>query len=514
MSTIFFALPDSGNWLVHIIAWLVKITSSVGFGVILFTLLLKLITLPFDFLSRASMRKNSLKMEEMRPELERLQKQYANDKNLYNQKMMALYKKNGYSMWGSCLPTILTLVIFIVAINGFNRYSQFSNQSYFYNMTQSYNQVIYDGFNEVEEYVTKDANGDVVLDVEKLYALTGGVDGDHNYTDANGSNLVVNHRDTGSKSENGVNEKYANLTVKTDGYMDVSFDLTIKEENTVITYHPGNYKYQAKDTYLSGNTEIFYKETVESDAVNYDDFRTAEINRILAEDPTAVVDVNKIANDFIKNVCEYQAAETYRAEQDSFLWIKNIWASDIPWKHPVAKDAAEFNKINRTNIGNDEYAALTAKLSYEKTQANGYLILVVLTVATSFLSQWITTRSQKAQMELQTVDGQGMQTQKMMMWMMPIMMAVFAFIYTSAFAIYIILSSVLGLATTLLINLIVDRKYKSKSGKTEVVRSKVHTPKAEPKKKEEKKKGGLFAKKEEPAKKDFLSGLADKKKRK
>lgn len=31
-----------------------------------------------------------MKMEEMRPELEKLQKQYANDKQLYQQKMMAL----------------------------------------------------------------------------------------------------------------------------------------------------------------------------------------------------------------------------------------------------------------------------------------------------------------------------------------------------------------------------------------------------------------------------------------
>ena len=80
------------DWLGEIIKWLVQIGGSIAVGIILFTLVLKIITLPFDFFSRLSMRKNSLKMEEMRPELERLQKQYANDKVLYNQKMMALYK--------------------------------------------------------------------------------------------------------------------------------------------------------------------------------------------------------------------------------------------------------------------------------------------------------------------------------------------------------------------------------------------------------------------------------------
>ena len=68
-----FAKPEGGGFLVDIIYWLVTITSSVALGVVLFTLILKLITLPFDYISRASMRKNNLIMEQMRPELEKLQ---------------------------------------------------------------------------------------------------------------------------------------------------------------------------------------------------------------------------------------------------------------------------------------------------------------------------------------------------------------------------------------------------------------------------------------------------------
>ena len=89
---IFFATPQSASWLVDIVIWIVKISSSIVLGVVLFTVLLKLITLPFDIISRVQTRKNSLIMERMRPELEKLQKQYANDKQLYQQKMMAEYK--------------------------------------------------------------------------------------------------------------------------------------------------------------------------------------------------------------------------------------------------------------------------------------------------------------------------------------------------------------------------------------------------------------------------------------
>ena len=40
MSEIFFTPPESENWLVNIIMWIVGICSSIGWGVILFTVLL------------------------------------------------------------------------------------------------------------------------------------------------------------------------------------------------------------------------------------------------------------------------------------------------------------------------------------------------------------------------------------------------------------------------------------------------------------------------------------------
>ena len=59
-----FAKPETGSFLVNVILKLVTFTGSVALGIVLFTLILKLITLPFDYISRASMRKNSIIMEE------------------------------------------------------------------------------------------------------------------------------------------------------------------------------------------------------------------------------------------------------------------------------------------------------------------------------------------------------------------------------------------------------------------------------------------------------------------
>lgn len=116
-----FGDPAALGWIGRIIKALIEGCSSIGVGIILFTLILKAVTLPFDIYSRISTKKNALKMEKMRPELEKLQRQYANNQALYNQKVQAIYKKQGYGMLSTCLPTLVTLVIFIIVINQFQR---------------------------------------------------------------------------------------------------------------------------------------------------------------------------------------------------------------------------------------------------------------------------------------------------------------------------------------------------------------------------------------------------------
>ena len=78
-------------------------------------------------------------------------------------------------------------------------------------------------------------------------------------------------------------------------------------------------------------------------------------------------------------------------------------------------------------------------------------------------STLIMNKQQKTQMQLSSVDGENSQaasTQKMMTWMMPIMFGIFAFIYSAAFSIYMITSSLLSTGFTLLINLCVERAFK------------------------------------------------------
>ena len=111
LSQIFIPVYDTNlnnvelTGLTKLVANIIEIFSFGGYiaiGILLFSLLLKIIPLPLDIYSRVANKKNALRMERMRPELEKLQKQYANNKELYQKKMMALYKKEGYSTFAAC----------------------------------------------------------------------------------------------------------------------------------------------------------------------------------------------------------------------------------------------------------------------------------------------------------------------------------------------------------------------------------------------------------------------------
>ena len=476
MQIINFAYPEIGNVFSRIFMWLVNGTSIVA-AIVLFTIGLKIITLPFDYVSRRSMRRNSLLMEEMRPELEKLQKQYADNKQLYQQKMMALYKKNGYSMFGSCLPTILTLVIFIIAINGFSAYSRFQNKEYVYDMSLSYNSVVYDGISADGEYIVEKEDGSKSIVIEKFKDKTSPIQ-----IDNGGEKYEIYFTDTvtGDYVEkiDGVDTilgKKGDLQVHTEnGYTNYKIEYIVLNDGTTKTSEP-------IFSVISG--VIDKKEDLKLDGKSYTQYVTAK----QAEN----AEFTMTEEQFIREIQRERAAETFREENASFLWVKNIWVSDSAFKKAVETDWSSFKSTHQyegnTNFGENEYNELLTNLGREKTQANGYFILVILTAGVSLISQLVMNKTQKAQMELQTVDGQGAQTGKIMKWLMPIMMAVFAFMYTAAFSIYIILSSLISLGTTFLINFMVDKKYKKqKASKDNKVRGRVYTPKQEEKAEEKK----------------------------
>jgi YidC/Oxa1 family membrane protein insertase len=144
------------NFLGKIVQWLIEGVGIIGLGVVLFTVILKTIVLPLDVYSRVKSKQQSLLMKKMRPQMEKLQKQYANDSQMYNQKVMELQKKSGYSIFSACVPTIVSLVIFMLVFSSFSTYSQYANLTTYNNMVDAYNA-------SVTEYVLSDTNSNGFL---------------------------------------------------------------------------------------------------------------------------------------------------------------------------------------------------------------------------------------------------------------------------------------------------------------------------------------------------------------
>lgn len=419
------------NWIGKLIRTIIeKPGYNVGVGVIIFTLLLKLITLPFDIISRVSSKKNSIKMEKMRPELERLQKQYAKNKQLYQQKVMALQKKSGYSPMASCLPSIISIVIFMVVIGAFNTYSKYATNSLFAKMTNSYNKVLEQKVDE--EIINISETSDTVYYLNKDLKF---------YTDK------LEASDIGKIIEKNEN------------------DYTLKD---IEEKYNELYKLVIQDKDLKDEYESFFDiQNEKADGLKLDGLTKTE-DELLNEIITNLINEfdESYINEYVLKDAQLAAKETFNKEKNSFLWIKNIWEPDTSYKHPLGGFSSLKDSLGK-NFKADYYE-LTAQMSKEKKQANGYYVLIVLSIGVMVLSQIIAGKDQKTQLDLGSVEGQEGtmgQTQKMMKFIMPVMFGIFAFIYTSAFSIYMIVSSLFSTVSTLLISLIVSKVFKNKEKK-------------------------------------------------
>ncbi len=435
-----FGMPSSLNlnWIGQFIKILIESFGSIGLGIIMFTVVLKLITLPLDIYQRVSMKKNNLKMERMRPQLEKLQRQYANDKALYSQKMQALYKKEGYSMFSSCLPTIVTMVIFIIVIGQFSNYSRYTNLVMINNMADAYTQ-------KVEQLVEEDTNGYFYVETDeknqtKTIYLSNKLFETNEYFSALRADGVT------QTAIDEKNAKYVSKDINACGKL-------LKEYN-----EKGYNYYLASEKFVETNG-VF---TINWDGWDKNTITEEQINENVTTDVVEFV-YELYRDEKIKPLARENAKQSYEKDAPSFLWVKNLWVPDLPWKHPVFEKLSEYDFYSQLDGSaknkQAEYEEITAGLSKEKSDANGYLILVVLSIGVMLLSQFIMNKTQKAQLELQSVDGQAAQTSKMMMWMMPIMFGFFAFIYTASFSIYMVVSSLLSTASTLLINFIVEKRF-------------------------------------------------------
>ena len=101
------------SWIAHPIMDLVKFlfrcVGNWGVAIILMTLIVRIILLPFNIVSYKSMKK----LQTIQPRLKALKERYKDDQENLNKETMKLMKDSGANPIGGCLPMILQIPVFV-----------------------------------------------------------------------------------------------------------------------------------------------------------------------------------------------------------------------------------------------------------------------------------------------------------------------------------------------------------------------------------------------------------------
>ena len=383
-------------------------------AVILLAVIVRVIFSLVDIVNKRFTMKNAQINEKMKPELDAVQKKYGHDKQLLQQKQSEIYKKYQFNMMGSCLPMlvamILQLVVFLTLWTGLQNVSN-------YNIANSYE------------------------NTKLVYYNV----------------LLLN------ENENLKNEVETLIDSETPYTLDVNIDF----DNSVMT------------VLLSANDAEVYREDVVMIARRGQGYINEQIYNVIEiyateevnEETGEVITPLSAYEQAIKTLAEEETADFYLNNLESFLWIKNIYKAESPLTSPV------FTKDEITNYLNAYYSederALEDEHDYEgqifdyvvsglnnrDVGVNGYFILVILAVASSFLSIFLSNRLMKG-----TQAGGG----KMMYFIMPLILGIFTLMYTSLFAIYIIVGQLIMIALSPLNNLIVKKWAAASDKKKEI----------------------------------------------
>lgn len=96
-----------GTPLGWIMRFIYEFIQNYGFTLIIFTVLVRMLMFPLS----VKQQKSSAKMQLFQPKIQKLQKQYKNDKQRLQEETMKLYEQEGYNPMSSCLPLLINMIV-------------------------------------------------------------------------------------------------------------------------------------------------------------------------------------------------------------------------------------------------------------------------------------------------------------------------------------------------------------------------------------------------------------------
>jgi YidC/Oxa1 family membrane protein insertase len=120
-------LEPIANALTNVLTILNGMTHSLGWSLVIFAAIVKLVLWPLSQMQFKSM----AEMQRVSPQIKKLQAQYKGDPQKMNQEVMALYKEHGVNPMAGCLPLLIQLPILFSLYTAINsEHDQFAQQGW------------------------------------------------------------------------------------------------------------------------------------------------------------------------------------------------------------------------------------------------------------------------------------------------------------------------------------------------------------------------------------------------
>ncbi len=91
----------------YLLTLLYNLVGNYGIAIIILTVIIKAALYPVY----AKSMKSTMKMGKLQPKMQELQQKYGKDREVYQQKVSELYKQEGASMYGGCLPMVVQMIV-------------------------------------------------------------------------------------------------------------------------------------------------------------------------------------------------------------------------------------------------------------------------------------------------------------------------------------------------------------------------------------------------------------------
>jgi len=121
-----FAAPINKWFILPLFHFLNSFIANYGIIILIMTILIRVITLPFTYKSMVS----AAKMKVLKPEIDELKEKYKDDQGRFGQEQLKLFRQAGVNPLGGCLPLLLQLPILVAMYSLFPISIELRQQSF------------------------------------------------------------------------------------------------------------------------------------------------------------------------------------------------------------------------------------------------------------------------------------------------------------------------------------------------------------------------------------------------